>query len=52
MRGDYLLYKRERFIMNEERVLQAIAAEGLEVSRTGLVEHWRGAAALAEATAG
>jgi biotin synthase len=39
-RSDYLLYKRERFIMNEERVLQAIAAEGLEVSRTGLAAHW------------
>lgn len=49
MRGDYLLYKRERFIMNEERVLQAVAAEGLEVSRTGLMKHWRGAGALAEA---
>ncbi len=52
MRGNYLLYKRERFIMNEERVLQAVAAEGLEVSRTGLVDHWRGAPALAEMTAG
>jgi len=52
MRGDYLLYKRERFIMNEERVLQSIATEGLEVSRTGLVEHWTGETALAEATAG
>jgi len=40
-RGDYLLYKRERFIMSEERVLQAIAAEGLEASRSGLAEHWR-----------
>ncbi len=52
MRGDYLLYKRERFIMNEERVLQAVAAEGLEVSRTGLVEHWRGTPALAEMATG
>lgn len=52
MRGDYLLYKRERFIMNEERVLQAIAAEGLEVSRTGLTEHWRDEPAAVAATAG
>ena len=48
IRGDYLLYKRERFIMSEERVLQAIAAEGLEVSRTGMTEHWQGAPAIAE----
>lgn len=52
MRGDYLLYKRERFIMNEERVLQAVAAEGLQVSRTGLAEHWRGTPALVEMAAG
>ena len=40
IRGDYLLYKRERFIMNEERVLHAITAAGREVSRTSLAEHW------------
>ena len=40
IRGDYLLYKRERFIMNEERVLHAISAAGREVSRTSLAEHW------------
>jgi biotin synthase len=51
MRGDYLLYKRERFIMNEERVLNAIAAEGLEVSPTGMTEHWQAKPALAEAVA-
>lgn len=50
MRGDYLLYKRERFIMNEERVLRAIADEGLEVSTAGLDVHWRGAPALALAS--
>lgn len=44
-RNDYLLYKRERLIMNEERVLGAIAAEGLSVSQTGLMDHW-GAAAV------
>ena len=28
MRDDYLLYKRDRFIMTEERILSALAAEG------------------------
>jgi len=32
IRGDYLLYKRDRFIMTEERILSAIAAEGLAPS--------------------
>ncbi len=41
LRGDYLLYKRERFIMTEERILSAIADEGLIRSETGLVEHYR-----------
>lgn len=36
MRGDYLLYKRDRFIMDEDRVLSAIAQEGLTVSRKSL----------------
>ena len=36
MRGDYLLYKRDRFIMDEERVLSAVAHEGLTVSRSSL----------------
>ena len=36
LRGDYLLYKRDRFIMTEERILAAIAAEGLVPSRQGL----------------
>ncbi len=36
VRRDYLLYKRDRFIMNEERILGAIAAEGLSVSRSSL----------------
>ena len=34
LQRDYLLYKRERFIMDEARVLAAIAAEGLEPSGT------------------
>jgi biotin synthase len=40
MREDYLLYKRERFIMTEERILAAIAAEGLEPSKTGLAHYY------------
>ncbi len=42
LREDYLLYKRERFIMTEERILKAISAEGLTPSKTGLAEHYRG----------
>lgn len=38
MRNDYLLYKRDRFIMNEERILQAIADEDLEPSRSSLAQ--------------
>ncbi len=41
MRGDYVIYKRDRFIMTEERVLNAIAAEGLVPAATGLVEHYQ-----------
>ena len=38
MRRVYLLYKRERFIMAEARVLAAIAAEGLEPSVQSLAD--------------
>jgi biotin synthase len=41
MRGDYIIYKRDRFIMTEERVLNAVSAEGLEPSPTGLAEFYR-----------
>jgi biotin synthase len=41
VRGDYLLYKRDRFIMTEERILSAIAAEGLTPSQQSLAEHYR-----------
>jgi biotin synthase len=41
VRGDYLIYKRDRFIMTEERVLKAIAAEGLVPAKRGLAEHYR-----------
>jgi biotin synthase len=40
-RGDYLLYKRDRYIMTEERILNAIEAEGLEPSGEGLAEYYR-----------
>lgn len=46
VRGDYLLYKRERFIMTEERILEAIAAEGLSPSATSLQAHFSNAAAV------
>ncbi len=40
-RGDYLLYKRDRFIMTEERILNAIAEEGLTPSTQSLEEFYR-----------
>ena len=39
VRGDYLLYKRDRFIMTEERILAALSAQGLEPSRQSLRDH-------------
>lgn len=44
-RGDYLLYKRDRFIMTEERILSAIAAEDRVPSLTGLAAYYRQSAA-------
>ena len=41
VRGDYLLYKRDRFIMTEERILSAIAAEGLKPSKQSLADFYR-----------
>lgn len=41
IRGDYLLYKRDRFIMNEERILSAVSAEGLAPSTQSLAEFYR-----------
>jgi biotin synthase len=41
IRGDYLLYKRDRFIMTEERILSAIATEGLTPSRQSLADFYR-----------
>jgi len=47
LRGDYVIYKRGRFIMTEERVLQALAAEGLAPAKTGLADFYRNRAAKA-----
>ncbi|HEV7927819.1 MAG TPA: radical SAM protein [Verrucomicrobiae bacterium] len=47
MREDYIIYKRERFIMTEERVLAAIDAEGLTPSRQGLADYYKEQAARA-----
>jgi biotin synthase len=41
MRGDYVIYKRDRFIMTEERVLAAMEAEGLTPSRQGLADYYK-----------
>jgi len=40
-RGNYVLYKRDRFIMDEERILKSIEAEGLRPSRVGLADFWQ-----------
>jgi biotin synthase len=40
IRGDYLLYRRDRVIMTEERILSAIAAEGLIPSQQSLSDFW------------
>lgn len=39
VRGNYVIYKRDRFVMTEDRILAALAAEGLRPSPIGLVEH-------------
>jgi biotin synthase len=41
LRSDYLLYRRDRFIMTEDRILAAISAEGLTPSPQSLVEFYR-----------
>ncbi len=41
LRGDYLLYKRDRFIMTEERILSALEAQGLSPSSQSLAEFYR-----------
>lgn len=49
-REDYVIYKRDRFIMTEERVLTAIAAEGLVPSQQGLADFYRDQTAKGIAT--
>jgi len=44
VRADYPIYKRDRLIMNEERVLSAIEEAGCNPSRVGIVDHLRNAA--------
>jgi biotin synthase len=51
MRGDYVIYKRDRFIMTENRVLDAIAAEGLSPSSRSLADHYRNSAPSVETAA-
>ncbi len=46
-RAEYPIYKRERIIMDEERVLSAIAEAGCGLSRVGIAEHLRGKNILA-----
>jgi biotin synthase len=45
-RGEYLLYKRDRFIMTEERVLNAVESQGLELSTESLADHYRNASVV------
>jgi biotin synthase len=40
-REEYPIYKRDRIIMDEDRVLAAIAEAGCETSRVGIAEHLR-----------
>jgi biotin synthase len=51
LREDYLLYKRDRFIMTEERILSAIDAEGLTPSAQSLADVYRAKNCVAEARA-
>jgi len=41
LRSDYVLYKRDRFIMTEQRILSAIDAEKLIPSKQGLTDYYR-----------
>ena len=41
LREDYVLYKRDRFIMTEERILSALEAEGLSTSAQSLADFYR-----------
>ncbi len=48
-RENYLLYKKDRFIMGEQRVLKAIEQAGCEPNRVGLAEHFEALAKTATA---
>ena len=41
VRADYVIYRRDRYIMTEDRVLAALSAEGLAPSRRSLAEFYR-----------
>ena len=47
VQADYPIYKRDRIIMDEERVLSAINEAGCEPSRVGIAEHLRSRNTLA-----
>ncbi|HXI83486.1 MAG TPA: radical SAM protein [Verrucomicrobiae bacterium] len=47
VRADYPIYKRDRVIMDEERVLSAIEQAGCQVSRIGIAKHLRNGASTA-----
>jgi len=49
LRDDYLLYRRDRFIMTEERILSAIEAEGLVASKQSLATFYAERRTLAPA---
>jgi biotin synthase len=49
IRGNYLLYRRDRFIMTEARILAAIEAEGLTPSRQSLADFWSASGSPGEA---
>jgi biotin synthase len=50
-RDDYLLYRRQRFIMTEERILSSIQAAGLTPSQESLASFYRSRAASWKASA-
>lgn len=49
LREDYVIYRRDRVIMTEERILRAIEAEGLEPSAVSLADRLQGGRALSAA---
>jgi len=51
IRGNYLLYKRDRFIMTEDRILGALAEEGLSPSEQSLADFLRTAGTVNAAPA-